>query len=307
MLEPVDREDVFRTLQTWGALQPLEVRRKLGKGETMMIGAVLSELAHHKRVAITKMKRGGSPFYYVPEKPEVLERVAQYLGEKDKRTFDLLQQKRVVDPATVDPLTRVSLGNIPDFSKAWQHEGKEYYRYFLTTEQEAKELLQGPKETVKEPEVVEPKEVEQPVKEAPREVVPEKPTRKPEPKTVPKKKPKPVQKTLKAENVVDVDDEFLKRIVRYCKNKGLTIQSSEVIRKKQELDLVLSIPSAVGKVTYFCKAKAKKKSNDGDVAAALLAAQRQQLPAMYLTTGEVTKKAKEMPELAGVVIKEIKP
>ena len=42
-------------------------------------------------------------------------------------------------------------------------------------------------------------------------------------------------------------------------------------------------------------------------AGALLTGQRKQLPTIYLTTGEVTKKAKELPELAGVIIKEIKP
>lgn len=297
MYERVEREDVVRALSTWGPLQPLEVRRKLGKGETTMIGAVLSELAHHKRVAITKMKRGSSPFYYLPDKVAGLERVAQYLGEKDKRTYDLLKEKRVIDPATVDPLTRVSLGNIPDFSKPFEHDGKEYYRYFLTSEDEAKELLK-------------PKPAPQPAPKPAPKATPAKEQKKPE-KTPRKKTKKSVeptgQQTLKTNNDVDADDEFLKRVVRYCNNKKLVIISHDIIRKKQEIDLVVTVPTAVGKINYFCKAKSKKKSNDGDVAGALLAAQRHQLPAMYLTTGEVTKKAKEMPELKGVLIKEIKP
>jgi hypothetical protein len=292
MYERIEREDVLRVLKTWGALQPLEVKRKLGKGESTMIGAVLSELAHNKRVAISKIKRGSSPFYYDPENPAALEKVAQYLGEKDKRTFDLLHKARVIDPEIVDPLTRVSLGNIHDYSFAFEHEGKKYYRYFLTSEAEAKELLK--------PKAPKPTPTEPPKPSALK-------TSTPKPSTQ-KSTPNQVQKTLKkTSNTTDIDDDFLKRVIRYCNNKNLVIESTEVVRKKQEIDLVVIVPTAVGKVSYFCKAKSKKKSNDGDVAGALLAAQRQQLPAMYLTTGEVTKKAKEMPELKGVLIKEIKP
>ena len=332
MYERIERDEVLAVIKRYGPLIPLDVKRKLGKGETTMIGAVLSELAHHKRVAISKVKRGGSPFYYDPSQPATLERAAQYLGEKDKATFDFLREARVVDPQTLEPITRVGLDQIQDYSKAFEYEGKKYYRYYLISEEEAKQLLQKPKEeakpTQKEQEGAPQKDTQEPIpssqqeknqkeasSEKTREEVPsnqeqknfseqKKPTQKPAPKKIPTAN-KQTQTTFK--NTINLDDEFFETIQQYCKEKNILIQQAELIRKNSELDLILRIPSAIGRLTYYAKAKSKKKSNDGDVAAALLTGQTKRLPTIYLTTGEVTKKAKEMTkkELRGVIIKEI--
>lgn len=333
MFERIEREDVLRVVKQHGPIIPLDIKRKLGKGETTMIGAVLSELAHHKRVAITHLKRGSSPFYYDPNNPASLENVGQYLGEKDRRTFDLLKEKRSLDTTTLEPLTRVSLGNIPDFSRSFHHvingENRLCYRYFLTSEDDARKML-GEKETDVEPEVrpqvveksaqvarqSESKKVVEGSEEA--QSMQKQSSSNTSPKSEEPKKAKPIKKKSKERdktlsesfsNEIKTDDAFLKRIVRYCNAKNLIIQENEIVRKEQEIDLVLLIPTPVGKMQYYCKAKSKKKSNDGDVASALLAGQMRRLPTIYLTTGEVTKKAKEMTqkELKGVLIKEIKP
>ena len=67
------------------------------------------------------------------------------------------------------------------------------------------------------------------------------------------------------------------------------------------------MPTPVGKIEYYCKAKAKKKSNDGDLASAKLQGQSKNLPVIYLTTGEITKKAKEklQSDFKGLVVKEL--
>lgn len=311
MFEPIDREEVLRVIRQYGPLQPLEVKRHIGKGETTLIGAMLSELAHNNHVAITKLKRGSSPFYYDPNNPASLERVAEYLGEKDLRTYALLKEKQVINSALVEPLTRVSLMNIKDYSRAFNYtiNGEEqlFYRYYLLSEEQAKQMIAEALKPKKKPA---PKPEPQPVHTPPKKQVVTKPKKQVKPKKTTKKKiVVEEQTTLAPEAKPEMPDEpFFKRVVRYCKNKKIKIREWKVLRKGSELDFVVAMPTPVGRAEYFIKAKSKKKSNDGDIAAALLAGQLRRLPVIYLTTGEVTKKAKEMTqaELKGVIIKEIK-
>ena len=61
----------------------------------------------------------------------------------------------------------------------------------------------------------------------------------------------------------------------------------------KEYDLIINIPSPAGELTYYCKAKSSKRVSDGDLSSAVLKAQSKRLPALFLTTGELTKKAEE--------------
>ena len=140
-LTPIPREKVLAVIEKLGPVQPIDVRRELREGDSMLIGAILSEMAANGMVAISKTRRGGSPFYYDPAKPETLEQIAQYLGEKDRRTHELLKERGVLREDELEPLTRVSLGNIPDFSRRFTMalNGTEvaFWRHHLVPEQEA--------------------------------------------------------------------------------------------------------------------------------------------------------------------------
>ena len=139
---PIPREKVLAAIEKIGASQPLEIKRETG-GDSVLIGAVLSEMAANGMVAISRTKRGGSPFYYLPAKPESLERLNEFLGEKDQRTYRLLKDERVLREDALDPLSRVSLGNIPDFSRRFVVDGVAYWRYYLFPEDEAIRLVKG--------------------------------------------------------------------------------------------------------------------------------------------------------------------
>jgi len=52
----------------------------------------------------------------------------------------------------------------------------------------------------------------------------------------------------------------------------------------------------VGDLSFFCKAKIKKAVNDADLSAAVIQGQLKKLPTLFLTTGELTKKAKGLME-----------
>ena len=91
-----------------------------------------------------------------------------------------------------------------------------------------------------------------------------------------------------------IQDDFLPTAESFLADKEIIIQDREIVRKNAEVNLVIKVPSAVGAVTYFCKAKKKIKCDEGDVSAAYMEAQIKKLPLLFIYTHELTKKAQEM-------------
>jgi len=58
---------------------------------------------------------------------------------------------------------------------------------------------------------------------------------------------------------------------------------------------------------YYCKAKVGKRVNEGDLSSSFIVGQSKKLPTLFLSTGELTKKAVEFleKELPGVCFKTI--
>ena len=87
------------------------------------------------------------------------------------------------------------------------------------------------------------------------------------------------------------DDEFLKQIKKYFTKNNIAILNLKLIRKNSEFDFEILIPSSVGNLLYYCKAKNKKRCNDGDLSSTYIQAQSRKLPILFLTTGDLTKNA----------------
>jgi len=90
------------------------------------------------------------------------------------------------------------------------------------------------------------------------------------------------------------EDPFLSQIQGHFAEKNIQIIESKIIRKNAEIDLILKIPSAVGNLEFYCKSKNKKSISDADVSSAIVQGQLKKLPTLLLTTGELSKKAKEL-------------
>lgn len=308
-LPNIKREDVLRIVKARAPIIPNEIKRVLKVGDTILLGAILSELASKGLVKISKTKIGGSPFYYDPANPGALEKASGHLNEKDQRTFHLLKQERVLRDDRQDALTRVSLRNIKDFARpltvAARGEELTYWKYFTVTDAEAERLIRDElgisKPTLEKPETPPPvpeQALETPT-EAPRE-------------STPRPTPPPKAATPRTEEQAQIpkepiDDEFYKKVRGFFDKHDITILEQAVVRKRSEIDFVISLPTPVGRVEYYCKAKQKKRSNDGDLASAKLQGAARSLPAIYLTTGDVTKKARSMltKEFKGMVLKEL--
>jgi hypothetical protein len=99
-----------------------------------------------------------------------------------------------------------------------------------------------------------------------------------------------------AANVSDFpdDDPFFIKVRDFFEAKEIEITFFDVIRKGSEYDFVIKLPSNVGYLNYYCKAKSKAKINDADLSAVFVHAQMKKLPVLFLVTGDLTKKANEL-------------
>lgn len=342
MFQKIDPEKVLLIVKRIGPCVPNDVRRELGLSDTLVVGATLSELLRSGKLKTTEVRKGSSAFYYDPQNPASLEKASSYLNEKDVRTFNLLKEKKILGDYEVEPLTRVSLRNIKDYSKKLSINYKDqeltFWRYFLISQEEAISLIKsrlGVKKKIGKPVENKQEPKEKIVKETPREepvvfeeikekeIVKEKELIQEKPKvvqqTLVKKEEKETKKETKQTKVkeviveseeekeVEIIDDFYNEIKNYFEKNNISIVEQKLIRKNSELDFVILLPTPLGDVKYYCKAKSKKKSNDGDLASAKMQGLSQNLPTAYLTTGEVTKKAKNMlnNELKGIVVKEL--
>jgi hypothetical protein len=326
-LELVSEEQVYDSVKSNGPLVPIDVRKVLKAGDSIIIGATLSTLVERGKVLITSIKRGGSPFYYIKGQEEKLQSLSIYLNEKDKKTFETLKEKSVLRDNAEDPLTRVSLRNIPDFAKKMTIEingNKEiFWKWYLISDEDAVKVISGKnalreKEPSKEIQKEIPKEAlnvpetnMSPEKRAGEEKESESKEKKKKEKTDSFLEVKPeIQQQLDMTGVPQIvaqyHDAFINKISSFLIEGKINIKEARQIKRGVEYDLTIQVPTFVGTIEFFCKAKSKKKCSENDLSSAYLQGQNMRLPTLFLTTGEIAKKAKEKAhEYKSLTIKEI--
>lgn len=274
VFQSIPREKIIAAIERLGPVQPLDIRRALQEGDTVLLGAILSEMAHGGTVAISRTRRGGSPFYYLPARPETLEQVSQYLNEKDRKTYEIIRERKVVREDSLDPLTRVSLQNIPDFSRRFtvptENGAIAYWRYYLFPEEEARKRILG---------------------EAPR--APEQQAQKPAPPPSPPKEEEeesPRETSLKERQETfsrndpawAEDDELYKKAKRFASGIPGTISSARQVRPNQEIRMFLDIAGKLGRERVLAIAYSRKTLPEQLVWKALLEARSEGLPLIVL-------------------------
>ena len=301
-----NRQKILDFIRLHGPSLPVHVSKEINYN-ILMSSAMLSEMVSKGDLKISNIKLGSSPLYYIKGQEYKLQNFVDRLNPKDRKAFELLREKKVLRDTRLQPIERVSLRQIKDFAiplKVKIGENIElFWKWYLLSNDDAEVIIRDmirvelPKrepEKIEEPKPIEPKEIEvkKPVKNE--IVIPE------------------IKKPVKAEGkkpkrFVDKtgEDEFLKQINAYFKKNRIEVIEHKIIRKNSEIEFVVSVPSAVGSLTYYCKAKSKKLSNDTDLASALVQGQMRKLPVIYLMLGELTKRTKEMlnKEFKGMTIK----
>ncbi|MBI2577121.1 hypothetical protein HYV84_07960 [Candidatus Woesearchaeota archaeon] len=288
-----------------GPVLPIELGRAL-QMETLFVAAHLSEMFERGKVKISSVKVGSSPLYYLPGQEAQLQKFSDNLNEKDMRAYQLLLQKKVVRDIALDPLTRVALRSIKDFAIPLQvdYQGNTelFWKWYLLGEDEAKILigtiLGGGEEPAKESKPVKEEETGERVsqkqsqaKENPRAKEGQQVLQK---KEMPPESLRPAA-AVKAAGKKIVSDTFSRQLEDFFGSKKIVSLARDQVGKG-ELDFQLQVPSAVGMLPYYCKARDKKSINENDLAGAFVQGQLRKLPVLFITQGTLTKRAKEMLE-----------
>ncbi len=260
---------------------------------SIMAGAMLSEMCSKGLLKTSALKVGGSPLYYVPGNEVQLLNHLQNLNEKDRRAVLKLKEEKIIRETEADPLTQVSLAQIKDFAKplivAYQDKQERFWKWFELTDKEAEEQIRQKLAPIAQPE--------------PPKAQPEPPKAKPLPETP---KPQPKQETLSPKTETPPTGDFWQKAQTFFTQNNITIQQQTTVKKKTEFDLTITIPSPVGALTYYCKARNKKKITDADISSAYVQGQIQKLPVIFLTDGELTKQAKQLlTQLKGITVKQV--
>ncbi len=277
----INKEDVLQAVKLKGFVIPSDLSKQFAV-DTFIMGAVLSDIVSEKKLFVSSVKIGGSPVYYAPEAREKLQELFKYLNDKDKQTYLLLQEKKVLADTAQTPLIRVSLRNIKDFSKPLevtaQGTTRLFWKWYLAPDEEVNKRIHTflfPEESTQEKQ-----EIKQEIK--------------PESKSEFKQEihEKKIKKREQQQSMpVIPDDVFIQSVSSFFSQRTITI-SDIVVVKKGDIECIVHVPSSVGTIDYYCKAKNKKKCTEGEIASAFVAAQLKKLPALFLTTGEITKKLK---------------
>ncbi len=314
------KERVFEYVQAHGPVLPSVIAKEF-RSTNIFISALLSELVTNKRVKLSRAKIGGSPLYYCKNQEDrLVDLLRGNLGQKPREALDILKEKKILRDRDCLPFERVALRELEDFAipvKLVIHDTEEiFWKWYLLPDQEAKDLIEQALERMypsKKEELAsvhvsksidEAKEIAQYI---PIETIPESEDEEEgelekavvssiEPKSKKKKKKNVfLQEVLVDKTKTDkvATTSFETAVLQYMKSKEIKILEKNLITKNKELNFTVQIPTPVGELCYFVKARNKKSFNEGDLLLAFTEGQNLKLPTIFITTGDITKKAKE--------------
>ncbi|MBR9683831.1 hypothetical protein GOV03_04805 [Candidatus Woesearchaeota archaeon] len=321
-----DPEKILSLIRTTGPILPNQAAKCINSN-ILLASAYLSELSSQGKIKVSRIKIGGSPLYYLLEHKEKLQNFTHNLNPKDQEILNSLKEKKILRERYLDLLTRVSLRKIKDFAIPLNiniNNNRElFWKWYLITDSEATELIRAqlapPKETPPPaPQPVQPTPPTPQPEAIPPQPKPQSPPTQPEPskkeeqppapenpvldknkkpllqKIKEKFKQKPTKEHSTPKKRKVILDEFFPKVDSFFKERDIQIESKDTIRKNSEIDFLVKVPSVVGKIIYFCKAKNKKRCDEKDISAAYMMAQSKKHPLLFLYTNEITKKAQEM-------------
>ncbi len=314
------RDEILKFIKANGPVLPVQIAKILNTN-ILFASAMLSELVDRKLVKITHASIGGSPLYFLPDQEHLMDiRLSTSLGGKEREAYNLIKEKKVVREVELEPWQRVAIKSLTDFTKplnvSVNNTTEVFWKHSLVTDTEAQELINSIMNSLQIQEVEEillPQQIQQ-------QIVNEKP--KIQEKLQPKvkqetqledleeeifqpsilsnniknirenfaEKPKKL-KPLKEKKIIDKPSEFYNEIVTYLNKNNIKIIKEEIVKYDKEYEFIVDLPSSLGELRYFIKAKSKSIVNEADISMAFSDAKVKNLPAILLVDGKANKKA----------------
>lgn len=274
-----NKEKILTIIQSQGPSFPAKIARQTGISP-LFTSAFLAELVSEKRLKLSNTKVGSSPLYFTTGQETQLENFATYLNSKEREAFDLLKNSQILADEQQTPAIRVALRSIKDFAYPinvrLDEKTKLFWRYFSLPENQIKPKIQEiltKKQPQTKPKLTPIKSQEQLVT-GPEEITKKDSRSRLKPSRIPK------------------PSEFANSIREYLSAKDIEILET-LSEKKREFISKIRLDENFGKQSYYLIAKDKKKVSTNDLTIALQNAQSNKMPALFISPGELDKKAKE--------------
>lgn len=316
------REKIISFIKIRGPCLPVHISQHL-KIDSLLASAMLAELLSDKRLKLSNLRVGNSPLYYLVGQEFQIENFYQYLPNKEKEAFEILKDKGVLKDADQLPAIRVALRSIKDFAFPFQHNNELYWRFIKVNEGNASELIQNTLTTQIKPVQMEipivrkimPEHLErvrelpvakpiQHIQKAVEMITPESIFTKEEPKKasliLERKVQENVLKSTKSKKEKD-KSEFVSKVYEFFENNSLKLVK-EISAKKKEFTGIINVENNGKFDSYFCIAKEKKSVSDKDLMKQLQVGQKENLPVLFISNGDASKKAVEWLDYLGNVI-----
>ena len=284
------KRKILSHIERNGPSLPVAISREVGIS-SLFSSAFLSELLEDESIKISKMKVGGSPLYFLPQQHPMLENFSRYLPEKEKEALHLLKERKVLKDVEQEPAIRIALRSLKDFASPIvieQNNAKEvYWRYVMTNENEAKQLIS---ESIAE--ILQPArreiQISQPVvlkHDSHVQVVPG------IQKLVPRldifnKEPVRTEKPVKAEKIKK--EKFSDEVKAFLEKRNMRILEIDKLDKKE-----VTAKIKLGEKEVLLYAVDKKRVDESDLIKAHKKSQLMGISYFILTRGETTKKLKD--------------
>ncbi|PIN94549.1 hypothetical protein COU61_00375 [Candidatus Pacearchaeota archaeon CG10_big_fil_rev_8_21_14_0_10_35_13] len=317
------KNKILKHLENHGPSLPVRMSKELGV-DTLFISAFLSELASQRTVRISHQKVGSSPLYYLPGQEEQLMNYEEYIKGKEKEAYEIIKNKGVIKDQEQEPAIRVAIRNLKDYAHPITNKVGEkqelYWRFITIKEEEARERITKKQEPereetkITEPEKIIEEKKEETITPEPRieikiiekELVREEKKEQEKPiikeekkKELHKERKEPKTKELgifdeekKPEKekieITEIPEEVRKALGR----RGAEI--TEVIEvKKKEATMIIKTSNGLGMIEYLGIYKDKKRISYEDLAIAIQISQSKKMPCLFISPGEMNKKAEE--------------
>jgi hypothetical protein len=311
-------EAILEIVREKGPILPVQVSKVISDS-LLMTSARLSELLSKKKIKISGLKVGGSPLYYFPGQEIKLADFSSNLGNMEKKAFDILSEKKMIKDSDQEPAIRVALRQIPDFAVplkvSYNNQSQVFWKWYLLSTEDAhgviKRILSGNSPIKKEESHVASKKVEsendalKPInsfKEPQKNNIKKEPQSKLQEGNL-KSHPLKIHKEIKKQP----KNNFHGKVQNFFNNNSINVTNTFISKKQTECDYIINLTTTIGNIKYFCRSKSKKRVSDSDLSSALVQAQSKSMPLLFLTDGDLTKKAREMleKELKNAIVKKL--
>lgn len=294
------KERIVSFIKDKGPTLPVHVARAL-RIEPLFTGAFLSELYRENRIFMSHMKIGSSSLYLLSGQEAQLENFIEHLNQRERESFLLLQKEKVLIDDQQSPVTRVSLRAIKDFAVPFKvGEGQRLaWRYHLFPEDQAFQAVENRMKgiSITTPITSQVQTVQatpQTIESLPVQIIKQEPITPIEEKNENKKVEEKVKIERKPKKKGEKEEEskFQQKVKDHINSSSMEIIQLFIDKKKEMMGKV-KVKDAFGSQEYFFVAKDKKKVSPEDLSSTREKAHAEKMPALFISPGELDKKAIE--------------